>query len=170
MRRTFRSLAVGAAAAAALAGVGLMAGGGAAFAAGGGGPTPPWESSISPAPLGLDHVLQRPGPGGDRRLDHCSGLAAYAVASAPYTAATGYNKATLFAYTPVSGQNPGTWSGEGISLSTTFPNASAPAPINGTTPTRSRPTAAPTPRCRPTSRPSRTPRRRRVTWACTTSG
>lgn len=132
MRRTFRSLAVGVAAAAALAGVGLMAGGGAAFAAGGGGPTPPWESSISPAPLGSITFYNAEGQVVTGGSITAAGLAAYAVASAPYTAATGYNKATLFAYTPVSGQNPGTWSGEGLGLSTTFPNASAPAPINGT--------------------------------------
>ena len=132
MRRTFRSLAVVAASAATLAGVGLMAGGGAALAAGGGGPTPPWESSISPAPLGSITFYNAQGQvvTGGNLTD--SGFGAYAVASAPYTAATGYTKATLYAYTPVAGQNPGTWSGEEISLASTFPNASAPGAI-GTT-------------------------------------
>jgi hypothetical protein len=38
-------------------------------------------------------------------------------------------KATLFGYLPVNGQAPGEWSGEALSASTTYPNASAPASI-----------------------------------------
>ena len=131
MRRKFRSLAVGVAAAATIAGVGVMAGGGAAFAAGGGGPTPPWESSISPAPLGSITFYNAQGQVVTGGSITANGLAAYAVASAPFTT-PGYTKATLFAFTPVAGQNPGTWSGEGLGLSTTYPNAAAPGEI-GTT-------------------------------------
>jgi len=130
MRGKLRSLAIGAAAAATLAGVGLMAGGGAALAAGGGGPTPPWESSISPAPLGSITFYNAQGQVVTSGDITAGGLGAYAVASAPYTA--GYTKATLFMYTPVAGENPGLWSGEQISSSTNYPNAAAPAPI-GTT-------------------------------------
>ena len=121
-----------AAGAAALAtSVGLLVGGvGAASAAGGGGPTPPWESSISPAPLGSITFYNAQGQVVTGGSITAGGLAAYAVASAPYTA--GYTKATLFMYTPVSGENPGLWSGEQISSSTDYPNTSAPAPI-GTT-------------------------------------
>jgi Bacterial Ig-like domain (group 3) len=130
MKGKFRSLAAGAAVAVALASAGVLAGGGAAFAAGGGGPTPPWESSVSPAPNGFITFYNAEGQVVTGGSITASGLGAYAVASTPITG--GYTKATLFVYTPVAGSNPGTWSGEGISLSTNYPNASAPAPI-GTT-------------------------------------
>jgi hypothetical protein len=41
-------------------------------------------------------------------------------------------KATLFGYLPQNGVAIGAWSGEAISTSTNFPNASAPAPLNST--------------------------------------
>jgi hypothetical protein len=55
-------------------------------------------------------------------------LAAYYVAS---TADAGHTKATQYFYTPKNGTAQGAWPGEQASLSTTYPNASAPAPING---------------------------------------
>ena len=127
----FGVLAAGVAALAASAGL-LVGGSGAAIASGGGGPTPPWESSISSSLLGSITFYNAQGQVVTGGSITAAGLAAYAVASAPYTAATGYDKATLFAYTPVAGQNPLTWSGEGLSLSTKYPNTSAPVPINGT--------------------------------------
>ena len=130
MKGKFRSLAVGAAAAALVAGVGLMAGGGAALAAGGGGPTPPWYP-LSPAPYGGITFYNAQGQVVTGGSITSPGLAAYAVADAPEPG-SGYSKATLYAYTPVSGENPYSWGGSQISSSTTYPNTSAPGQI-GTT-------------------------------------
>ncbi|HEX3908790.1 MAG TPA: Ig-like domain-containing protein [Mycobacteriales bacterium] len=55
-------------------------------------------------------------------------IAAYTVAS---SADAGHTKATLYFYTPKNGIAPSAWTGEQSSLSTTYPNTSAPAPING---------------------------------------
>jgi hypothetical protein len=131
MRGRIRSLAVTAATAVAIAGVGVLAGGGAAFAAGGGGPTPPWESSISPAPAGGITFYNAQGQVVTGGSITASGLGAFAAASTT-ASNVAYNKATLFVFTPVSGENPGLWSGEQISSSTTFPNAAAPGQL-GTT-------------------------------------
>ncbi len=130
MKGKFRSLAVGAAAAVTIAGVSVLAGGGAALAAGGGGATPPWESSISPAPYGSITFYNAEGQVITGGSITANGLGAYAVAST--AAPSGYTKATLFIKTPVSGENPGLWSGEQISSSTNFPNSSAPSEIADT--------------------------------------
>jgi hypothetical protein len=132
MKGRFRSLTV-AAAALATVGIGLLAGGGTALAAGGGGPTPPWESSISPAPFGSITFYNAQGQVVTGGSITANGLGAYAVASTAVPA--GYTKASLFVYTPVSGTNPALWSGSQIGAATTFPNASAPVPIGGATPT-----------------------------------
>jgi hypothetical protein len=129
LKGKLRALAAGAVALAAI-GTGVIAASSVAFAGGGGGSTPPWEASISPAPNGFITFYNAQGQVITGGSINDNGLGAYAVASTPGTA--GYKKATLFIYTPVSGENPGSWSGEGISLSTNYPNASAPAPI-GTT-------------------------------------
>jgi hypothetical protein len=55
-------------------------------------------------------------------------ISAYAEGTA--TVRNGDNVATLFGYLPVSGETPGQWSGEQLSGSTAYPNASAPAPLN----------------------------------------
>src|SRR5580693_6402743 len=104
MKRKFRSLAAGTATAVAIAGFSVLAGGGAAFAAGGGGPTPPWESSISPAPAGFITFYNAQGQVVTGGSITANGLGAYAVAST--AAPAGYTKATLFIKTPVSGENP----------------------------------------------------------------
>jgi Bacterial Ig-like domain (group 3) len=54
-------------------------------------------------------------------------LAAYYVGS---TADSTHTKATQFFYTPKNGVAQSAWSGEQASLSTTYPNTTAPAPIN----------------------------------------
>jgi hypothetical protein len=46
---------------------------------------------------------------------------------------SGDTKATLYAYTPKLGEVPATWSGNLLSRSTNYPNASAPAPLNTAT-------------------------------------
>jgi hypothetical protein len=45
------------------------------------------------------------------------------------TVRSGDNVATLFGYLPVKGQVPGQWSGEQLSGSTSYPNASAPGQL-----------------------------------------
>lgn len=49
------------------------------------------------------------------------------------TVQSGDNRATLFGYTPVSGEAPGAWSGEALSSSTAYPNADAPNGLNDAT-------------------------------------
>ena len=58
-------------------------------------------------------------------------IAAYVEGGA--TVHAGNTKATLFAYTPVSGQLPTQWSGRALGLSTMYPNTDAPAPLNTST-------------------------------------
>jgi hypothetical protein len=131
MKVQFRSLAISAAAAALVAGVGLMAGGGSALAAGGGGPTPPWYP-LTPAPYGSLTFYNAQGQVVTGGSINSPGLAAYTVASAPEPT-SGYNKATLYLYSPESGTPPQEWPNEQFSESIdTYPNAAAPAPI-GTT-------------------------------------
>jgi len=131
MKVQFRSLAIGAAAAALVAGVGLMAGGGAALAAGGGGPTPPWYP-LTPAPYGSLTFYNAQGQVVTGGSINSPGLAAYTVASTPEPTA-GYDKATLYLYSPESGTPPQEWPNEQFSESIdTYPNTSAPAPV-GTT-------------------------------------
>jgi len=131
MKGKLRSLAVGAAVAVTAAGLSVLAGGGVAFAAGGGGPTPPWESLAAANINGGITFYNAQGQvitGGPLTA---GGLGAFAVASTA-ASSTAFTKATLQIFTPVSGQDPATWSGEAVSLSQTFPNTAAPAPI-GTT-------------------------------------
>jgi hypothetical protein len=126
----FGLLAAGVAALATSAGL-LVAGGGAAIAAGGGGPTPPWISQETVKPIGSITFYNAQGQVVTGGSITANGLAAYAVGTAP-DSRTGDFKAALFAYTPVAGQNPQTWSGEELSLATAYPNMSAPVPISGT--------------------------------------
>ncbi len=125
-----RSLAAGTVAAVALTG-GLLALNGAALASGGGGSTPPWESSISPAPNGFITFYNAAGQVVTGGSITANGLGAYAVASTTDTR-SGDTKATLFLYTPVAGENPLLWSGQQMSISSNYPNASAPQLIAGT--------------------------------------
>jgi hypothetical protein len=102
---------------------GLVAGsGGAALAA-----APPWEPDAS-AIGGLTFY--------DASGQQISGgnindapFAAYVSAGAAGRA--GDTKATLFGYLPKNGVAIGAWTGEAISGSPAYPNASAPAPLNG---------------------------------------
>ncbi len=59
-----------------------------------------------------------------------SPIAAYVQGS---TADTSHTTATLYGATPVSGTDPGSWSGEALSTSTTYPNASAPGALGTST-------------------------------------
>lgn len=97
---------------------------GSAFAAG----PPPWEPVGNPPEAGGLLFFNSSG------TEITSGtinqpLAAYVVGTS--TLRAGDSVATLDAYTP-STLPPGQWSGEQLSGSTNYPNASAPAPINTT--------------------------------------
>jgi hypothetical protein len=60
-----------------------------------------------------------------------SPIAAYVEGSS--TVRSGDTVATLYGYLPVNGELPTQWSGEQLGETTTFPNASAPAPLNTST-------------------------------------
>jgi hypothetical protein len=127
MKGKFRALTAGATALAAV-GIGVLVASSAALATGGGGSQPPWESSVTPNGFITFYNAQGQVITGGSITD--GGLGAYAAASTG--AGSGYTKATLFIKTPVSGENPGLWSGEQISSSTSFPNSSAPGPLAST--------------------------------------
>lgn len=59
-------------------------------------------------------------------------IAAYVVGDASLR--SGDTKATLFGYLPVKGQDPAAWSGEQLSLATTYPNSAAPSGVSATLP------------------------------------
>jgi hypothetical protein len=105
-------------------------------APGGGGPQPPWESSINPAPFGSITFYNAQGQVVTGGSITASGLGAYAVASTA-DPRSGDDKATLYAYTPVDGENPGAWSGINIGPATTYPVAAAPAAISTANPMES---------------------------------
>jgi hypothetical protein len=134
LKRRFRSLAV-AAVAVATVGAGLLAGGGTAFAASSNNPVPPWNASINAGTLlGGITFYNAQGQVVTGGSITAPGVAAYAVGTGTAVPA-GYSKGQLGMYTPVSGQNPGTWSSSFIGTSTTFPATTAPAPIGGLTAT-----------------------------------
>ena len=117
--RSLATLVVAAAASGALA-IGLA---GSASAA----TNPPWEPVGNPPEVGGLSFYDSNGLqiiGGSLTA---APLAAYVQGSS--TIRSGDTKATLYGYLPVSGQVPGTWTGEGLSGSTTFPNASAPTAL-----------------------------------------
>ena len=58
-------------------------------------------------------------------------FASYVLAS--HAGRAGDSKATLFGYLPKSGVPSGAWSGEALTASTNYPNASAPAPLTTST-------------------------------------
>ena len=60
-----------------------------------------------------------------------SPIAAYVEGSS--TVRSGDTVATLYGYLPVKNQPTSEWSGEQLGLTTTFPNLSAPAPLNAST-------------------------------------
>lgn len=121
----FRVLTASAAVVAAF-GVGVLAA--VAASASTAGAKPPWESSVHPnGTLTFYNSSGKVVTGGKLTS---AGLAAYAVAST--AGKSGYDKATLFVYTPVSGSNPAKWSGEQISSSTNYPNTSAPGVVGKT--------------------------------------
>jgi hypothetical protein len=59
-------------------------------------------------------------------------IAAYVVGGSVLR--SGDTKATLYGYLPVKGEDPGEWSGEQLSLATTFPATGAPSAVSATLP------------------------------------
>lgn len=119
MKKLLRSLSAVAIAAAASGALVIGLGGTASATT-----NPPWEPIGNPPEVGGLSFFDSNGLqliGGSLTAQP---LAAYVQGSA--TIRSGDTKATLFGYLPVSGQAPGTWSGEALSASDTFPNASAP--------------------------------------------
>lgn len=97
---------------------------GTASAAGG----PPWEPINGPEVGGLTfyNAAGNQITGGSITAQP---IAAYVQGTAVPQSFTGNTKATLFAYTPVDGQAPGTWSGQALSASTIYPNSAAPGAL-----------------------------------------
>jgi hypothetical protein len=126
MNRKLRAVIAGTGAAAI-----VVAGASAAFAA-----TPPWQ----PGGGGSGKSAPDPNNVGTLAFFNSSGtqvlsgstltpdLASYIQATG-LTPLSGNTKATLYAYTPNSGANPGAWSGQALSGATTFPNSSAPGSL-----------------------------------------
>jgi len=92
-----------------------------AYAAG----APPWEPD--PTSVGGLTFYNAAGDQITGGSINDSPLAAYVQGAA--TVRTGDTRATLFGYLPVQGESPGQWSGEALSLSTTYPNSSAPSSL-----------------------------------------
>lgn len=124
MKRLFRVLAAAAVAVVAAGSLSAVFAG-SALASG----NPPWEPLTNPPEAGGLLFFNSSG------TQITSGtinepLAAYVVGTG--TLRAGDSVATLEAYTPVDGIPAGEWSGEQLSGSTNYPNASAPAPIDTT--------------------------------------
>jgi Bacterial Ig-like domain (group 3) len=122
MKKLLRSIA-SVAVVAAFAGGALVGFAGSASAAG----TPPWEPIGPPAQVGGLLFFNSAGAQITGGLLSAQPLAAYVEGTA--TIQAGDTKATLYGYLPVDGEAPGTWSGEAIGSSTTYPNSAAPAPL-----------------------------------------
>ncbi|MBV9485987.1 MAG: Ig-like domain repeat protein [Frankiaceae bacterium] len=101
----------------------LLVGAGAANAA-----TPPYQSTPDSNQVGTLTLYNSSGQQVTHGHVTDGPLAAYYAAS---TTDAGHTKATQFFYTPQIGVAPGAWGGEQAAASTTYPNTSAPAPVNG---------------------------------------
>jgi hypothetical protein len=92
---------------------------------------PPWEPVANPPEAGGLLFFNAAGQQITGGSVSTSPLAAYVEGTTVLNASD--DKATLKAYTPVNGVPAGTWSGEQLSSSTVYPNASAPAPLTTST-------------------------------------
>jgi hypothetical protein len=88
---------------------------------------PPWEPVSNPPDVGSLIFYNSAGQQITGGSINSSPLAAYVQGST--TIRSGDTTATLFGFLPVNGQAPGEWSGEALSVSTTYPNASAPSAL-----------------------------------------
>jgi hypothetical protein len=92
------------------------------------GTAPPWESTITPTPeVGGLTFYNSSGQVITGGSTSSGPVAAYIQGSSVIR--TNDNLAVLNAYTPVNGNPAGSWSGEGVSGTTTFPHAGAPASL-----------------------------------------
>ncbi len=92
------------------------------------GTAPPWESTITPTPeVGGLTFYNASGQVITSGSTSSGPVAAFIQGSS--TVRAGDTTAVLDAYTPVLGVAAGQWSGEGVSGTTTFPNASAPSSL-----------------------------------------
>lgn len=126
MNRTFRSL-TGVGLIALVVGFLTLGFAGVASAA-----TPPWQTSPPAQELGGLLFYNSAGLQIDGGSTTTAPFAAYVVGTTVLNA--GDSQATLFAYTPVDGTPVGEWSGEALGGTTSYPNASAPAPLNTAAP------------------------------------
>jgi Bacterial Ig-like domain (group 3) len=123
MNLRLRSIAVGASALAMAGGLAVVAAGPASAAGG-----PSWQPEAKAVgTLTFYNASGNPITGGNVTD---SPIAAYVQGS---TADTSHTVATLYAATPVSGTDPGTWGSDQLSTSTTYPNASAPGALGTST-------------------------------------
>jgi len=104
-------------------GTGLTVGVIAASASG----NPPWEPVANPPEVGSLTFFNAAGQQITGGSTTDQPFAAYIQGSTVLHA--GDVKATVLGYTPVDGEAPGAWTGEAISASTTYPNASAPGDL-----------------------------------------
>ena len=130
-RSTLRATAVLVLGTVLASGAALTAGVVAAPVAGATSAAPPWEPVANPPQAGGLLFFNAAGQQITGGSVSTSPLAAYVEGTAVLNASD--DKATLEAYTPVDGVNPGTWSGQGLSSSTVYPNTSAPPPLNTST-------------------------------------
>lgn len=86
---------------------------------------PPWEPD--PSSVGGLTFYNAAGHQVTGGSTTASPLASYVEGSSKVR--SGDTKATLYGYLPVHGQSPGQWSGDQLSASTSYPNASAPRPL-----------------------------------------
>jgi hypothetical protein len=122
MKRPFRSLS-GIGVIALLVGVLTLGFAGVASAA-----TPPWQTSPPSQQVGGLLFFNSAGQQITGGSITTAPFAAYVEGT---TAPNGSDTtATLYAYTPVNGEAPGSWSGEALGVSTVYPNSGAPAPLN----------------------------------------
>jgi hypothetical protein len=121
MKQFIRSLTAAAVVVATIGTLSVALAGGASASGG----TPPWEPDGNSVGSLIFYNAAGAQITGGNVTD--APLAAYVQGT--NTVRSGDTKATLFGYLPVDGQVPGTWSGEGLSASDTYPNAAAPGTL-----------------------------------------
>jgi Bacterial Ig-like domain (group 3) len=104
----------------------LVAGGLAASAVSAQAATPPYEPD--PGSIGSIAFYNAAGAVVTSGSVNDTPFASYVLAS--HAGRAGDTKATVFGYLPKNGVPSGSWAGESLTASTTYPNAAAPAPLN----------------------------------------
>jgi Bacterial Ig-like domain (group 3) len=125
MMKTYKTRAMAGAAALAIVGGLLVAGGGAASAA----TIPPWE----PDPTSIGGLTFYNASGAQVTGGNITDAPFAAYVQAGAAGRAGDTKATLFGYLPKNGVAIGAWSGEALTASTNYPNATAPGALGTST-------------------------------------